>query len=129
MAPSHCRTPAHTVPPSSEAVIVNGTLTGDVKRGWRAGEAGAAFGLIMPGTPLLGARYQQENAPGNTMDRAECVGVAASVTVPAGSFASCLLMEESDGMAPEGETELKAYAPGVGLLGEDDFQLVAYGFQ
>jgi hypothetical protein len=65
-----------------EAVIVNGSVTGEKKRGWRAGEGGASFGLIMPGTPLLGARYQQENAPGNTMDRAECVGVSQSAHPP-----------------------------------------------
>lgn len=63
------------------------------------------------------------------MDRAECVGVAQTVTVKAGTFVNCLLMEESDGMKPDGDTELKAYAPGVGLLGEDDYELIAYGFQ
>ena len=99
-----------------EATIVNGTAVAPKRRGWRAGENGASFGLIMPGTPLLGARYQQENAPGNTMDRAECVGVTQTVTVKAGTFTNCLLMEESDGMDPEGDTELKAYAPGVGLV-------------
>jgi hypothetical protein len=29
-----------------------------------SGEKGARFGLITPGTPLLGARYYQEIAPG-----------------------------------------------------------------
>ena len=106
----------------------DGNITGK-KRGWRAGEDGASFGLIMPGTPLLGARYQQENAPGNTLDRAECVSVRETVTVKAGTFTNCLVMEESDGMDADGDTEIKAYAPGVGLLGEDDYELVAYGFE
>jgi hypothetical protein len=55
--------------------------------------------------------------------------LSAAVTVKAGTFVNCLLMEESDGMDPKGDTEFKAYAPGVGLLGEDDYQLIAYGFE
>jgi uncharacterized membrane protein YkoI len=42
---------------------------------WLSGENGARFGLMIPGTPLLGARYYQEIAPGIAMDRVEVVGL------------------------------------------------------
>ncbi len=38
---------------------------------WLSGEGDAKYGLAMPGSPLLGARYCQELAPGKAMDRAE----------------------------------------------------------
>lgn len=37
---------------------------------WRHGEGGARAGIIMPGLPLIGARYFQEIAPGVALDRA-----------------------------------------------------------
>ncbi|HAX61078.1 MAG TPA: hypothetical protein DCX95_00745, partial [Elusimicrobia bacterium] len=40
---------------------------------WLAGTNGAKFGLIMPGSILLGARYYQEVAPDVAMDRAEII--------------------------------------------------------
>lgn len=93
---------------------------------WLAGEKGAKFGLIMPGQALLGARYYQESAPGEAMDRAEIVGVGESVTVPAGKFEACLKTLETTPLEPNAR-EHKLYAPGVGLLQDGVLKLVKYG--
>lgn len=110
-----------------EVVLAGGKPTGEIKAGWRSGVDGASYGLIMPGTPLVGARYQQEFAPGNTLDRAEIVSVTAEVTTAAGSFKGCLQTLEGDGTDPSA-AETKFYCPGVGLMGEDNVELVSFGF-
>ncbi|TAH39479.1 MAG: hypothetical protein EYC70_01460 [Planctomycetota bacterium] len=92
---------------------------------WLAGENGARFGLIMPGTPLLGARYYQEIAPGVAMDRAEIVGLAETLETPAGSFEGVLKIRESTPL--ERGTEHKYHAWGVGLVREEDLKLTRYG--
>ena len=93
---------------------------------WSAGVNGARFGLMIPGLPLLGARYYQEIAPGVAMDRAEILSISASVTTPAGTFRRVLRTAESTPLEP-GRPELKVYAPGVGLLQDGSFELVSYG--
>ena len=93
---------------------------------WLAGGKNKA-GVIMPGTILLGARYYQEIAPGVAMDRAEIISLNESITVPAGKFANCLQAEETNGLKPN-EREYKFYAPGIGLVKEENLLLVKYGF-
>jgi hypothetical protein len=93
---------------------------------WHAGENGARFGLMMPGTPLLGGRYCQEQAPGVALDRAEIVGLDETLETPAGRFEGCLKTLETSGLTPR-EREHKIYAPGVGLLRDADLVLVAGG--
>ena len=91
---------------------------------WRAGVGGATFGLMMPGDPLIGARYYQEVAPKIAMDRATVVSVTETVTTPAGVFANCLKIEETTPLEP-GAKEYKYYAPGVGLVQDGDLKLVS----
>jgi len=93
---------------------------------WLAGEKGARFGLIMPGQALLGARYYQEIAPGEAMDRAEIVSLGESMSTPAGEFQHCLKTEETNPLEPKSR-ERKVYAPGVGLLQDGSLKLVKYG--
>ena len=93
---------------------------------WLAGVNGARFGLMMPGTPLVGGRYYEEIAPGVAMDRAQVVSVTGSMTVPAGSFTNVLRVEETTPLE-RGEREYKLYAPGVGLLQDESLKLVEYG--
>jgi hypothetical protein len=93
---------------------------------WLSGKDGAKFGLLMPGTPLLGARYQQEVAPKVAMDRAEIVGVSETVKTPVGEFKQCLKIEETTPLE-KGEKEYKLYAPGIGQVQEGDLKLVKYG--
>jgi hypothetical protein len=92
---------------------------------WLAGQDGAHFGLIMPGLPLMGAKYRQEIAPGKAMDRAEITSLEASAETPAGSFKNCLEIEESSRPEP-GETETKRYAPGIGLVQDESLSLVRH---
>jgi len=93
---------------------------------WLSGENGARFGLAMPGTPLLGARYYQELAPKVAMDRAEVVSLGEKLDTPAGKFERCLKTEETS--AVEKGREYKLYAPGVGLICDGELKLVKYGF-
>ena len=93
---------------------------------WLAGKNGARFGLMMPGLPLLGAKYYQEVAPKEAMDRTEIVSLSESVKTPAGEFKNCLKTEETSPLEP-GVKENKLYAPGVGLIQADNLKLVKYG--
>jgi uncharacterized membrane protein YkoI len=89
---------------------------------WLAGEKGARFGLMIPGTVLLGSRYYQEIAPGVAMDRAEVVSLAGTLDTPAGHFADLLVTEESTPL--EKGKERKYYARGIGMIGDAELRLV-----
>ena len=95
---------------------------------WLHGEKGARFGLMMPGLPLVGARYYQEVAPKVAMDRAEVLSVTDTFETPAGKFDKVLTTEETTPLEP-GERAHKKYAPGVGLLSDGDLKLVKYGLR
>ena len=90
---------------------------------WLSGVNGATFGLFLPGKPKVGDRYYQEFAPKIAMDRAEIMSVTEQVKVPAGTFMNCVLTHETSGI--ERGSESKWYAPGVGLVRDAEFQLVA----
>ena len=94
---------------------------------WISGENDAKFGLMMPGTILLGARFYQEIAPGAAMDRAEIVEMGLTVRTEAGEFAECIKIEETTPLEP-GIKEYKLYAPGVGLIVDGELRLVEYGY-
>lgn len=83
-------------------------------------------GILMPGLPLLGARYYQELAPGVAMDRAEIVSMVDSMETPAGTFTNVLKVLETTPLDPKDKT-YKYYAPRVGLIKDDDLVIVKYG--
>lgn len=93
---------------------------------WRADENGCRAGIIMPGRILLGARYYQEYAPGIALDRAENISATEIKETPAGTFSGCLKTLETSGLNPN-EKEYKLYAPGIGLIRDEDLVLVKYG--
>ncbi len=93
---------------------------------WTVGGKNRA-GVIMPGLALLGARYFQEIAPGVAMDRAEIISTSETITTPAGNFTHCLKTEETTPLKPK-EKEYKFYAPGIGLIQENDLLLTKHGF-
>jgi hypothetical protein len=103
-------------------VYRNGKVVGH-EGAWLHGANGAKFGLMMPGTPAVGARYYQELAPGVAMDRAQVVSLSERLTTPAGTFQKCLKTEETTPLEP-GAREFKLYAPGVGLIKDGDLELV-----
>jgi hypothetical protein len=90
---------------------------------WRAGVKGALPGIIMPGTFLLGSRYFQEQAPGIALDRAEHVEMGLTVETEAGTFKRCVRVIETTPLEPGAESE-KIYCPGVGLVLDNEVQLV-----
>ncbi len=91
---------------------------------WRADEKNSRAGIIMPGTILLGARHYQEISP-NAMDRAEIISDDVTIKTPAGTFKSCIRVEETSGIDPE-EKCYKTYAPGLGLIQDEDLLLTKY---
>ena len=84
-------------------------------------------GIHMPGLPLMGSRYYQEIAPGIAMDRAEIISVSEKFVTPAGTFENCLMTEEGNALKPK-EKEFKRYAPGIGLIQDENLKLVKYGY-
>jgi hypothetical protein len=98
----------------------------DHEGAWLAGINGAKFGLMMPGLPLIKARYYQEVAPKVAMDRAEIVSLSVALKTPAGAFTNCLKTEESSPLEPLLK-ESKHYARGIGLIQDGSLKLVKYG--
>ena len=94
---------------------------------WLSGAAGARFGLAMPATPLLGARYHQEVAPKTAMDRAEIVSLTETLDTPAGKFENCVKTEETSGL--ESGKESKLYVAGIGLIQDAALKLTKHGYQ
>lgn len=90
---------------------------------WRAGEDGAQPGIIMPGNPLVGARYHEEIAPGVAEDRAEIISRDETVTVPVGTFEDVLETLATDPLDP-GAADQKFYAPGIGNIVDEVLELV-----
>jgi hypothetical protein len=93
---------------------------------WLSGAAGARFGLMMPGLPLLGARYYQEVAPRVAMDRAEIVSLGDTRSTPAGVFKDVLRVAETTPLEPRAR-EYKYYARGIGLIQDGPLRLTKYG--
>ena len=89
---------------------------------WLSGVSGARFGMMMPGKPKVGDKFQQEIAPKVAYDRCEIVAIGETVTTPARTFKNCLRTKE--GSAIEAGTAEKIYAPGVGLIKDDQDVLV-----
>jgi hypothetical protein len=101
---------------------------------WESGVDGARPGVIMWADPMshTGEVYYQEFYEGEAEDKAEVLRIDDSLTVAAGTFDNVLVTREWDPLEP-GVTELKYYAPGVGLIleeieegGEARIELISY---
>ena len=68
--------------------------------------------------------HYQEIAP-NAQDRAEIIADDVTLRTPAGVFENCLKVEETSGLKPD-EKCYKTYAPGVGLIQDEDLLLITY---
>jgi hypothetical protein len=89
---------------------------------WLSGAKGAKFGLMMPGKPKVGEKFQQEIAPHVALDRCEIAALDKKIETPAGTFEKCLESKETSAL--ESGTGAKYYAKGVGLVKDDEFVLV-----
>jgi hypothetical protein len=98
-----------------------GTLTGtSADASWRAGENGALPGILVPGTPVDGLSQFIGQAPAaKEMAYWEVMSVDATVTGPAGSFTGVLQLRHGSTLEPD-DREFKFYAPGIGLIREED---------
>jgi len=101
-------------------IYKDGKVTGH-EGSWLSGEQGAKYGLMVPGRPKEGQKFQMEVAPGVAMDRGEVASVSEEVKTPAGVFMGCVKILETSAM--EKGTALKVFAPGVGLVKDDEFEL------
>jgi len=90
---------------------------------WLSGVGGASFGLIMPGEPKVGDKFYEELGPNTGMDRAEIVGINEKVKTPAGTFEHCVYVKETS-PKEKGSVDHKWYAPGVGMVRNNDLVLV-----
>jgi len=91
----------------------------DHEGSWLAGEGDNLPGVIMPGDPVPGQLFKQEQAPGVAEDEAKVVALDEAVTTPAGSFDGCLKTEDSNPLEEPVVIEFKFYCPGVGLVREE----------
>lgn len=122
----------YAIDPATQDVYYFGEDVDDYSHGsvehpgsWRSGQGGAHFGLMMPGRPTVGFQHDQEQAPGVAEDHAEVVSTTESVTGPSGPVPNCLKVKETSRLE-QAVTEYKIYAPGVGLVTDEDLTLVGY---
>lgn len=94
---------------------------------WLAGKDGNRAGLLMPGMPTLKMKFYQEIAPDVAMDRAEIVSLDETCETPAGTFSGCMKVKEGSAIELFAK-EYKYHAPGIGLVRDEDLQLIKYGF-
>lgn len=102
---------------------------------WEAGVNGALPGLIMPGTFLLGAKYFQEqywaeDPEDSAVDRGENVAMGLDVEVPAGEWSDCVKIIDTnpaEGICKRKDGDPKIYCRGVGLVQDEDLELVERG--
>jgi hypothetical protein len=107
-------------------IYKNGKITGH-EGAWLA-EGENKPGIIMPGLCLLGSRYYQEIAPGTAMDQAEIVSNTEELETPVGDFSGVLKTKETNKLNSN-EEEFKFYAPGIGLIKEENLVLIKYGYE
>jgi hypothetical protein len=98
-------------------------------------------GIMMPGTPLLGAKYFQEIAPPVALDRGQIEEMGLAWPEPEDDlaqdeepdFTGCIKIIDTNPVAGECEEEgedadAKIYCPGIGLVQDQDLELISYGF-
>jgi len=84
---------------------------------WIAGEDGAKPGIVMLATPVPGVTYRQEFSAANAEDAAKVLSLSETVSVPFGTFTTCLKTADFTPISPDA-LEHKFYAPGVGFVKE-----------
>jgi hypothetical protein len=98
---------------------------------WEAGVDGAMPGLMMTGTPLLGAKYFQEIAPEQeAVDRGQIEKMGLDWSNGEDfDFTGCIKIFDTNPAEDEcGKDDEKICCPGIGLVQDQDLVLTSYGF-
>ena len=82
---------------------------------WLYGVNTNTLGLFLSATPSVGQKFRPEDVPGITTESDEVISISESLTVPAGSYTSCVRIKE---ILSDGAVEYKLYAVGVGIVKE-----------
>lgn len=83
---------------------------------WLYGKQTERMGVGMPARPRVGSRWKHEDVPGITTERDRVVAILRKVEVRGKTYRRVLKVRER--IEPEGEREIKLYAPGVGNISE-----------
>jgi hypothetical protein len=86
---------------------------------WLAGLAGAEPGIHMAATPVVSktTRYLQGSAPAvDFLDCAKVTHVGTRTCVPVGCFEGAVRTAETSPLDPQGGSQIKFYAAGVGVV-------------
>ena len=73
----------------------------------------------MPAAPAVGDVYRQEFMPNVAEDVGRVVATGVTISVAYGTFHNCVKTMDGSPLEP-GNFEYKYYAPGVGLVAEED---------
>jgi hypothetical protein len=87
----------------------------DHEGSWALGRDTDAPGIIIPGHPKVGNKFQSEDVSKDITEKNEVISVSENVTVPAGSYKNCVKVRES---LADGTVEHKLYAKGIGVVRE-----------
>ncbi|MBI3881816.1 MAG: hypothetical protein HY301_17350 [Verrucomicrobia bacterium] len=82
---------------------------------WLLGKDTQKPGVIIPGHPKVGDKFNSEDVNAEIHEDDEVVAINETVSVPAGTYENCVKVKE---MLADGKTEFKFYAPGVGVVRE-----------
>ncbi|MDJ0572017.1 MAG: hypothetical protein QNJ53_23630 [Pleurocapsa sp. MO_192.B19] len=93
----------------------------DDSESWLAGEGQSLPGLIMSANSETGTAYYQRFDIGEAENQAEIVESDVSLTVDGDTFEDVIKIKEFSVLDPE-EFDFKYYAPGVGLVLEEEIQ-------
>lgn len=95
-------------PEEPELIVIDGS--------WKTARDGAKPGILMPAAPAVGKTFRQELLWGEAEDMATIISTTGTQSAPAGSCkGNCLVTKEFSALAP-GITEIKYWAPGIGLI-------------
>jgi hypothetical protein len=98
----------------------NGSLK-DHAGSWEAGVDGAKPGTFMLASPQTGVVYREEYYFNHAEDKAEITGTGLMVTIPLATYSNCIKTRNSTELEPS-LNENKFYAPGVGLVKEENVE-------
>ena len=120
------QTAAGTVCYFGEDVMIfakNGKFKGDTGGSWRADDPDNAPGIFMPANPRKGDSYQMEFAPGIAEDQVTIEDIT-TVNVSGHQYRRALKVNEFSQL--DGDSDLKYYAPNVGLIIDEVLQLTDF---